>query len=966
MSFVVPTGGALWTSHRVRTEGSRESNALDSSRATSWCWASLQEQTSPCALVGSTRHAASSSTSVRRPRAAPPAPHVGEATVMTSICVAALRHWKRRQRLAGLATRRAQVVADLFADSASQSGAAKPGAKPPRPRHIPVITDDLAKSFLKVFSNSFINTIERVRTPHLLNVVQNLRTFADRVPLKYRSSIDKAFQTEGFLSFLLSRASVSLLVAKATMSRSPGKPPPAISEVHEQIATVVEELYIAAMLHEEKWDTELKADGKSFMAVATALMTSLADPTFLKRTNVQSAILGMDANPMLWTQYGMDLLGMSIKGMSQVGSKSASDTDKRKVSLLGGDSLYATAQWALANVDSRACRKLIARTISAFSDGQLRKKELFWCLDLSIREYLDIEKTAGVATFFSASSACAALVNEVDDDIAQQLAEFGSDIGLVVGLLKDTRVESVQSSLRMGRMTAPTLLAMEQDPELRVLLERRLEKPGDLEEALERVLQCGVDETMRLVNRIGIRATARLECLEESEERNALSTLSRGVSCVPLAEEADPSCRFSTTFALKVENLRLRAQMLRYRHEESRSRERLQSICEVASGVPSGPKEPTRMVGLGLEFNAQEIDWLLLRGLDRRAPVPEVLELEALLVCIAEDRQEVQRRLLALGDSAESETLKQAVCDVFSAGGKRLRPALCLLVHKMLRPVNASTLRAAASEKVLMLATAVEIIHTASLVHDDILDDADTRRQRQTVHKVFGPAVAVFSGDFLFACASSLVESLEDDEITRLVSLVIEEFGHGELAQGSKKFDPDLTLFQYLRKSFYKTASLLAASCRASAVLSGKPQEVCDVMYSYGFYLGIAFQIADDILDFTGDGEELGKPVVQDLQEGNLTAPVILCLSGNEDLGLQVAPGAPELRKLILGRFSQEGDLDRALQLIDEGNGIDMAYKLAEKFADKALEALMLVAPADSDARQALAGLTKWTVRRST
>jgi len=264
-----------------------------------------------------------------------------------------------------------------------------------------------------------------------------------------------------------------------------------------------------------------------------------------------------------------------------------------------------------------------------------------------------------------------------------------------------------------------------------------------------------------------------------------------------------------------------------------------------------------------------------------------------------------------------------------------------------------------------MLATAVEIIHTASLVHDDILDDAETRRQKQTVHLIFGPDVAVFSGDFLFARASSLIESLEDDEVTRLVSLVIEEFGHGELAQGSQRFNANITLFDYLRKSFYKTASLLAASCRASAVLSDQTREVCDVMYSYGFYLGIAFQIADDILDFTGDGQEMGKPVVQDLREGNLTAPVILCLNGSKDLGLEPAPGAAELRTLISNRFAQEGDLDRALELIRDGDGIGMAYKLAEKFSRKALQALPLLAPSDGEARRALAGLAEWVVRRS-
>jgi len=137
------------------------------------------------------------------------------------------------------------------------------------------------------------------------------------------------------------------------------------------------------------------------------------------------------------------------------------------------------------------------------------------------------------------------------------------------------------------------------------------------------------------------------------------------------------------------------------------------------------------------------------------------------------------------------------------------------------------------------------------------------------------------------------------------------------------------------------------------------------VLYSYGFYLGIAFQIADDVLDITSSGEELGKPAFQDLREGHLTAPAILCLNGNEDLGIAVSDVAPELERLIRRRFAAEGELERAVQLIHEGDGVEKAYRLADKMANKALEALMLVAPIESDARQALAGLTRWAVRRT-
>jgi len=839
-----------------------------------------------------------------------------------------------------------------------------------------IVTDLIAQSFIKIFNNAFLNTIERVRQPHLINVLKNLKTFAARVPPKYRGSIEKALRTEGFLSFLLSRAAVSLLCAKATLRPSETQ----LGREHEELATVVEELYIAALLHaEDQWDLELKADGKTFMAVATSFVKHLADPAPLKTANIQAALLGLDANPLIWTRYGLDLLGISLNSISIGGSDMGTSTepkDRRKVSLLGGDSLYATAQWAMAKLDSRACRKLIAATIASYSDGQLRKRELLWNLDLTVKQYLEIEKVAGVAAFFGASTACAAFVNRVNDGIAAQLADFGSDLGLVVSLLKDVRTVGMQTALKLGRISAPIIFAMQRDQRLRELLSTRLTNPQDFEEALRRVKEYGMMPTIHLVNKLGARAAARLECLEESEEKEALLTLVRGVACLHLMEDgnvssddamveaeltADPESR---VFDMKVANLRLRAQLQRVHSSEQRSKNRLDSIEAIARGddVDTSSKRRTPK-GLGLEFDSEEVEWLILRGLERRTPLPPQLDLNHLLSCVTKGRDEVQNRLIGLREVAQSTKLKNAIMEVFSSGGKRLRPALCLLVHSMLK-TEGSADSAAAYEKVIVLATSIEIIHTASLVHDDILDDADQRRQQQTMHRIFGPDVAVLSGDFLFAHASGLIESLEDDEVTRLVSLVIEEFGYGELSQSAKRFDTSVSLFNYLKKSFYKTASLLAAACRASAVLTGLRAEVCDVLYTYGFYLGLAFQIADDVLDFTG-GEELGKPIGQDLAEGNLTAPVILCLQGHEELDMEPSTDSAELARLISRRFAHRGDLERSLQIINDSGGVDRAYTLAEKMANKALEALTLVAPNESEARCALAGLCKWAVRRS-
>merc|ERR1711906_82726 len=152
------------------------------------------------------------------------------------------------------------------------------------------------------------------------------------------------------------------------------------------------------------------------------------------------------------------------------------------------------------------------------------------------------------------------------------------------------------------------------------------------------------------------------------------------------------------------------------------------------------------------------------------------------------------------------------------------------------------------------------MIHTASLVHDDVLDDCDTRRGAETIHTLYGTRVAILAGDFLFAQSSWYLANLDNLEVIKLISQVIADFANGEISQAGSLFDCDVTLEQYMDKSFYKTASLIAASCRSAAVFSGMPEEVKEDMFNYGKHLGLAFQVVDDILDFPQTEEQLGKP----------------------------------------------------------------------------------------------------------
>lgn len=267
---------------------------------------------------------------------------------------------------------------------------------------------------------------------------------------------------------------------------------------------------------------------------------------------------------------------------------------------------------------------------------------------------------------------------------------------------------------------------------------------------------------------------------------------------------------------------------------------------------------------------------------------------------------------------------------LFQAGGKRVRPLIAVLVAKATRKLYGM---ADVTSEHIRLAMITEMIHTASLVHDDVLDDCELRRGNSTVHSLYGTRVAVLAGDFLFAQSSWFLANLNNLEVIKLISQVIADFADGEIAQASSLFDVDITVDKYLDKSFYKTASLIAASCRSAAVFSDCTEGEKSKMYDYGCNLGLAFQIVDDILDFTQTEEELGKPRGQDLASGNITAPAILVLNDSE-----------RLRFLLKeDKLSSEGALDEAMALVFDNDGIEKAKSLARHHGDLALEALEIL-----------------------
>ncbi|MEH2196867.1 solanesyl diphosphate synthase [Nostoc sp.] len=282
---------------------------------------------------------------------------------------------------------------------------------------------------------------------------------------------------------------------------------------------------------------------------------------------------------------------------------------------------------------------------------------------------------------------------------------------------------------------------------------------------------------------------------------------------------------------------------------------------------------------------------------------------------------------------------------LFGAGGKRIRPAIVLLISR------ATMLEQDITPRHRRLAEITEMIHTASLVHDDVVDESDVRRGVPTVHSLFGNRIAILAGDFLFAQSSWYLANLDNLEVVKLLSEVIMDLATGEIQQGLNRFEASISIETYLQKSYYKTASLIANSSKAAGLLSEVSQETVEHLYSYGRHFGIAFQIVDDILDFTSTTDTLGKPVGSDLKSGNLTAPVLFALAEK-----------PSLEVLIDREFAQEDDLEQALALIQDSQGIQQARELAAHHAKLAIEHLAVLPPSES--HQALINIAEYTLSR--
>lgn len=285
------------------------------------------------------------------------------------------------------------------------------------------------------------------------------------------------------------------------------------------------------------------------------------------------------------------------------------------------------------------------------------------------------------------------------------------------------------------------------------------------------------------------------------------------------------------------------------------------------------------------------------------------------------------------------------------AGGKMLRPALTLITAEAVGGARESSLNAAA---------AIELIHTFSLIHDDIMDQDDTRRGMPSVHKVWGDDVAILAGDTLFSKAFELIigsKGTSSDQNNKALATVADacvKICEGQALDMSFEERFDVKQDEYMEMIFKKTGALIAAATKAGAIMGGASDEVIDAMYEYGRLIGLAFQIQDDYLDLVADEETLGKPIGSDIGKGKMT---IIAIKGLE------SDDSGRLLEILKDTENSQSDIDEAIQILTDCGAIEYARNLALESVDQAKEVLEILD--DSASKQILVGIADFVLERS-
>jgi len=292
---------------------------------------------------------------------------------------------------------------------------------------------------------------------------------------------------------------------------------------------------------------------------------------------------------------------------------------------------------------------------------------------------------------------------------------------------------------------------------------------------------------------------------------------------------------------------------------------------------------------------------------------------------------------------AESLLLRQASLHTLQAGGKRIRPVFVLLAAKFGEyDINI----------IKNVAVSLELIHMASLVHDDVIDDAELRRGKPTIKSKWDNRIAMYTGDYIFALSLELMTSIEKPKAHKILANTIVEVCVGEIQQISDKYRYNQTMRDYFRRIKRKTALLIAVSCELGAIAADADEAISRKLFWFGYYVGMSYQIIDDVLDFTSSEKELGKPAGSDLAQGNITAPVLYAMADHE----------ARTKIEQIGEHTGIVELEEAISAIKRSGAIEKSIELSDRYLEKALTILEGL-PANR-ARKTLRDIAKFIGKR--
>ncbi len=316
----------------------------------------------------------------------------------------------------------------------------------------------------------------------------------------------------------------------------------------------------------------------------------------------------------------------------------------------------------------------------------------------------------------------------------------------------------------------------------------------------------------------------------------------------------------------------------------------------------------------------------------------EAITQESIYEPVAEDLQAVITEIATIAAKAPENApehvkdLDAQLGHVLATPGKRVRPALTLLASRLWGQGE--------GEMPIKMATAVELLHIATLVHDDTVDHADTRRGHQTASKLWGRNVAVLIGDFVFATSAMYVCDTNNVRLIQRFAETITELARGELNEIYTAWQPGVSLTDYNNRIYDKTASLFCTAAESGAVLGGADDVAAKNVRDYGYSIGMAYQVYDDLLDYRATSEQLGKPAGHDLSEGILTLPAIIAAENGASKEILAFMNAPKESRADL--------LPGAIEAIKRTDALEQTHKVATGYIDSAIRCLDDISPSES------------------